>query len=66
MPIKTGVLQPIQPMMHANMSEGLTMGKYRIKILQIARDDIEELYLYILADHARAVLATAEKILNKN
>ncbi|MEN6389904.1 MAG: type II toxin-antitoxin system RelE/ParE family toxin [Syntrophomonas sp.] len=41
------------------------MGKYKIKILQIARDDIEELYLYILADNARAALATAEKILDK-
>lgn len=41
------------------------MGKYRIKILQIARDDIEDIFLYILADHARAALAVTEKILDK-
>ena len=41
------------------------MSKYKIKILQVAREDIGEIYFYILADNAKLALATTEKIADK-
>lgn len=39
--------------------------KYKIRILQIAREDIAEIYLYIATDSPNLALATTEKIIDK-
>jgi len=41
------------------------MSKYKIKILQIAREDIGDIYLYIVADSPKLALATTKKIVDK-
>ncbi|HHV16539.1 MAG TPA: type II toxin-antitoxin system RelE/ParE family toxin [Gelria sp.] len=41
------------------------MMKYKIRILQIAREDIAEIYLYIATDSPNLALATTEKIIDK-
>lgn len=41
------------------------MSSDRVAILAIARDDIEEIYLYIAADNEGAALALSNKILDQ-
>lgn len=41
------------------------MSKYKIKILQFAREDIGEIYLYIAEDSPESALAMTDKIADK-
>jgi toxin ParE1/3/4 len=41
------------------------MSGYKIKILQIARQDMVDIYLYILADSPQSAMATIEKIADR-
>lgn len=41
------------------------MSKYKIRILQLAREDIGEIYFYIAADSPKSALAMTDKITNK-
>lgn len=41
------------------------MSKYKIRILQIAREDIGEIYFYIAADSPELALAMTDKITDK-
>ena len=41
------------------------MGKYKIKILQISREDIGEIFFYIAAESPTLALAMTEKIIDK-
>jgi len=41
------------------------MSKYKIKILQIAREDIGEIFFYIAADSPKSALAMTDKINDK-
>ncbi|MEA1959902.1 MAG: type II toxin-antitoxin system RelE/ParE family toxin [Bacillota bacterium] len=41
------------------------MSKYKIKILQIAREDIGEIYFYIAADSPKSALTMTDKIIDK-
>lgn len=41
------------------------MGKYKITILQIAREDIGEIFFYIAADSPKSALAMTDKITDK-
>ncbi|MFZ3130231.1 MAG: type II toxin-antitoxin system RelE/ParE family toxin [Desulfosporosinus sp.] len=41
------------------------MSKYKITILQIAREDIGEIFFYIAADSTKSALETTDKITDK-
>ena len=41
------------------------MSKYKITILQIAREDIGEIFFYIAGDSPKLALATTDKITDK-
>ena len=41
------------------------MSKYKITILQIAREDIGEIFFYIAADSPKSALAMTDKIIDK-
>lgn len=41
------------------------MSKYKITILQIAREDIGEIFFYIAADSPKSALAMTDKITDK-
>jgi len=41
------------------------MNKYKITILQIAREDIGEIFFYIAADSPKSALAMTDKITDK-
>ncbi len=41
------------------------MSKYKLSILQIAREDIGEIFFYIAADSPKSALAMTDKIINK-
>jgi Plasmid stabilization system protein len=41
------------------------MSKYNVRILQIAREDIGEIFFYIATDNPRSALAMTEKIIEK-
>lgn len=41
------------------------MSKHRVKMLQIAREDMVEIYLYIAADSPNAALDLTEKVAGK-
>lgn len=41
------------------------MSKYKVRIMQIARDDIGEIYFYIATDSPKSALAVTDKILDK-
>lgn len=41
------------------------MGKYKITILQIAREDIGEIFFYIAADSPKSALEMTDKITDK-
>jgi toxin ParE1/3/4 len=41
------------------------MSKYKIRILQIAREDIVEIYFYIATDSPKSALAMTDKINDK-
>ena len=41
------------------------MGKYKIAILQIAREDIGEIFFYIAADSPKSALEMTDKITDK-
>jgi len=41
------------------------MSKYKIAILQIAREDIAEIFLYIAADSSKSAVAMTDKITDK-
>ncbi|MHB1653110.1 MAG: type II toxin-antitoxin system RelE/ParE family toxin [Desulfitobacteriaceae bacterium] len=41
------------------------MSKHKITILQIAREDIAEIYFYIAADSPKSALAMTDKIADK-
>ncbi|HCF50591.1 MAG TPA: hypothetical protein DER60_09930, partial [Syntrophomonas sp.] len=48
-----------------NISGTCAMSGYKIKILQIARQDMVDIYLYILADSPQSAMATIEKIADR-
>jgi toxin ParE1/3/4 len=41
------------------------VSKYKLSILQIAREDIGEIFFYIAADSPKSALAMTDKIINK-
>ncbi|WP_054693188.1 type II toxin-antitoxin system RelE/ParE family toxin [Syntrophomonas palmitatica] len=41
------------------------MSKYKIRVLQIAREDLGEIYFYIASDNPQAALSMTNKIIDK-